>query len=140
MTPVDPEVELVYRVDEFRYTEGHKPTEFVKRFHVLLGASGAVAFGYIARPEDDTNILELERKIGHPMWPMGLDVGRHSRVRLHEWDTVLDCEWLPGGKCHYDGSSLRATEWLDTFQRAGEGWLKGALRAYYRETFEGVES
>lgn len=136
----EPEVELVYRVLDWPYVEGDKPTEFIKRVHALTGVRGAVSFVWVPRPVDDKNIRDLERRIGHEMWPMGFDVGYHRRERQSEWEFHHeDCDVIPSKTgCYYDGSSLRATEWLSEFRRRDfdEVWLRKMLRAEYALRFE----
>src|SRR3954469_667919 len=42
----------------------------------------------------------------------GFDVGYHAPTPQYEEQTECECEHLPGGKCYYDGSGLRAEEWV----------------------------
>jgi hypothetical protein len=133
------EVELVYKVLEWSFTEGHQPTDFVKRVHLLRGVKGAVSFIWIPRPTDETNIRETEARVGRPMWPLAVDVGYHRRERTSEWQSEMeDCEILGTGQvCYYDGSSLRAVEWLDEYlaHDQDEQWVRERLRGYYHDVF-----
>jgi len=131
------EAELVYKVLEFPFTEGHQPTDFVKTVHAVRGISGAVSFIYVPRPVDDTGIVALESRVG-AMWPMGVDVGYHRRVRTGEYQHEnLDCDVIGSGICYYDGSGLRATEWLEEWILTGYNpdWMRQKLADYYHDVF-----
>lgn len=43
---------------------------------------------------------------------MGCDVGYHALSPQYEGQTSMGCEVLPGGQCFYDGSGLRAMDWV----------------------------
>ena len=68
--------------------------------------------------------------------PYGGDVGYHSPKPMYEGqDKMARCDIFPGG-CYYDGSSLRADEWVPRFLAGGTDWLWPALEEEYREQFE----
>jgi hypothetical protein len=61
--------------------------------------------------------------------PDGWDVGYHSLVPMYEGQEKMSdsCEYLDGKPCYYDGSSLRADEWVkDIFLKEGSDgiWLE----------------
>lgn len=71
----------------------------------------------------------------------GYDVGYHSPKPMFEGQMPLthECEYVEGGKCYYDGSSLRAVGWTkELFSIRGESiephlWAK--LEEEYKERF-----
>lgn len=68
--------------------------------------------------------------------PQGWDVGFHSPVPMYEGQTHMDsCDVLEGN-CYYDGSSLRADEWVPNFLAGGTEWLWPKLEEEYRSLFE----
>lgn len=70
----------------------------------------------------------------------GTDVGYHSPVPMYEDQRSMECELIEGGKCYYDGSGLRADEWVkEIFSLRGKRpeeliWEK--LEQEYKERFE----
>lgn len=71
---------------------------------------------------------------------MGYDVGYHAHTPQYEGHEPMKTECdLTGGKCYYDGSSLRAQEWADQiFSSPGmdhEKRIWERLEAEYRERF-----
>ena len=44
--------------------------------------------------------------------PMPADLGYHSPVSMYEGEKPMDtkCEWIEGGVCYYDGSTLQAED------------------------------
>src|SRR5690606_33300190 len=80
---------------------------------------------------------------GKPSWSfkgMGCDVGYHSPVPMYDSQEPLmdDCPFT-GGKCYYDGSSLRAEEWYEQWLLHGtdEIWLM--LEHEWRNRFGDTE-
>lgn len=46
--------------------------------------------------------------------PMGVDVGYHAyKPHYEDQSTMGPCEFLDGANCYYDGSGLRADDWVD---------------------------
>lgn len=68
--------------------------------------------------------------------PEGWDVGYHSPSPRFEGQEPMDCDLMPGGQCYYDGSGLRADEWVSDFVAGGTDWLWPKLEQEYRELFE----
>ena len=70
--------------------------------------------------------------------PDGIDVGYHSYAPLHEWQdstTKESCPYLDGHPCYYDGSGLRAVDWVPDFLSGGTAWLWPQLEGYYNAVF-----
>jgi len=69
------------------------------------------------------------------------DVGYHSKKRpkwdTYKWVTQMDCDLLPGGKCYYDGSSLRGKEdkVVQIYMEKGDDGIFEYLEKYYVEIF-----
>jgi hypothetical protein len=109
---------------------------------VLKGPLGAVQYAvtfpvFLPHVRD-----ELERK--DPVYSLlreirGFDVGYHSPKPMYEGQSEMECEHLEGGKCFYDGSSLRSDEWTkEIFSTTGEPPEKvlwAMLEADYFERF-----
>ena len=93
----------------------------IERYY-LLGDKGAVAFA-------------MRTKNGRPI--DGLDWGYHAHSKVFDHDTQHACDILPGGRCHYDGSSLNADRVVDIFFHLGEEAMWTELLDYYRHIFEG---
>lgn len=66
------------------------------------------------------------------MYPMGADVGYHSRRPVYEDDEPFseDC-LITGGLCYYDGSGLRAHELVYVFKEVGEQAIWDELQSVY---------
>lgn len=78
----------------------------------------------------------------HVNRPMGADVGYHSRIPLYEGHSITqnDCKLL-NGPCYYDGSGLRAEEWLTVLIEQGGDAIWALMEQMYIERFsEVVES
>lgn len=74
-----------------------------------------------------------------PYWycifePTGADIGYHSPKPRYEGQQPMPCEIL-GGECYYDGSSLAADEFLETFLSQGEDAVWTMLEDRYNELF-----
>lgn len=73
--------------------------------------------------------------------PMGGDVGYHSPRHMYEGQGALcgpgECPYVPdGAECFYDGSSLRADEWVrDILLRGGSDAVWKALEDEYADRF-----
>lgn len=139
------ESELVYKRMDRTYTEGRYPTTFTQENHVLFGQKGIVEFTFIARPEAfDTDPNHPYRPGGESelgeMWPMGVNVGYHSKVPRFEGQAPSPrCDLMQ--PCYFDGSGLRAEAWLTAYAETGYdlGWVKQQLGNYYDELFYGED-
>lgn len=72
--------------------------------------------------------------------PKGWDVGYHSPKPMYDDQPSMECDLMPEGKCYYDGSGLRADEWIEDFIAGGTDWLWPKLEEEYRDLFESEES
>jgi hypothetical protein len=83
---------------------------------ILKGPKGAVQYA-VTLPVFLPHVQrELERKEGTAFMTReirGFDVGYHSPRPMYEDQKQMDCVHLEGGKCYYDGSSLRADSWTE---------------------------
>ena len=71
--------------------------------------------------------------------PTGWDVGYHSPKPMYEGqEPMTHCEIMD--PCYYDGSGLRADNWVPDFIAGGTEWLWPKLEAEYRRLFEKAES
>jgi len=71
------------------------------------------------------HLLNLEK-------PMGYDVGYHSLKPMYEnHEHMGACPFLDGKDCYYDGSSLRADEWLKILQEKGKEAIWELLEKEY---------
>src|SRR5258706_6564104 len=76
------------------------------------------------RPETHKVVLCDYYNVKDALAPQGWDVGYHSPVALYEDQGKMEeCEFFPGNGCYYDGSSLRAQEWVKKFIGGGTDWL-----------------
>jgi hypothetical protein len=73
------------------------------------------------------------------MFPMGADVGYHSKVQIYGSQDPMDgeCDIL-GGQCYYDGSGLRADELLQRFIFEGEPAVWRELQDFHDELMEQI--
>jgi len=92
---------------------------------LLRGDKGAAQFllGTDWTPGFDTTKLGLGAS--------GWDVGYHAVRPQYEGQSEMDCEYLPGGKCFYDGSGLAAAELMERFFAEGENAVWRELEARY---------
>lgn len=68
--------------------------------------------------------------------PHGWDVGYHSRKPMYEGQTSMGpCDYLDGGECYYDGSGLRADEWIPVLLKEGSEGIWRLLEAEYEDIF-----
>ena len=51
--------------------------------------------------------------------PMGADIGYHDTKPHYDGQDTMDCTYVEGGKCYYDGSSLSASEFMPEFLAGG---------------------
>lgn len=110
---------------------------------VLKGPAGAVQFmigtdWYVPSAREHLESFPAGRLDGQRK-PMGCDVGYHSPKPMYEDHPPIrtKCELVEGGECYYDGSGLRADEWIEDFVAGGTPWLWPKLREEYAYWFEG---
>lgn len=110
---------------------------------VLKGAKGAVQFmigtnWYVPTAREHLLRFAHTQSDCLKMAPEGWDVGYHSLVPMYQGQEPMgrDCELVEGGKCFYDGSGLRADEWVPLFVAGGTDWLWPKLEEEYRAFFE----
>ncbi len=101
----------------------------------LKGENGAVQFmigtdWYLPHVQSELKNKDFDIE------PRGWDVGYHSYKPFYEGQHCMGkCEMLEFSDCYYDGSSLRAEEWIDDFLKGGTEWLWPKLEEYYNEVF-----
>lgn len=130
------ESELIYRVIDLPpFIEGHVPLTFVHHLHYVRGMSGAVSFSWREMTKGTP-----PPQVAFIAEPIGIDVGYHRPVQTQEWQCRnQQCPALGGKECWTDGSSLRASLWMEQYLLRGkdEGWLREKLSDYYHEVFNG---
>jgi hypothetical protein len=69
--------------------------------------------------------------------PMGTDIGYHSPISKYEGQKVMSdhCPYLDGKPCYYDGSSLRAGEFIPEFLEGGDKAVWKMLEDEYGRRF-----
>jgi hypothetical protein len=79
-------------------------------------------------------------KFGQPE-PMGADIGYHSRTPQYKGQAKMrgGCQYLGGKPCYYDGSGLRADEFIPAFLSGGSDAVWKMLEDEYRRRFESGE-
>lgn len=86
-------------------------------FYILKGPKGATQFYFSVHVFLPHVQKDLETKSSMDRYRertiSGYDVGYHALTPQYEGQSQMDCELFPCGKCYYDGSSLRAEEWVD---------------------------
>ena len=82
---------------------------------VLKGPKGAITFGI----ETDWYLPRVRKELGvrnyfdDQLQPRGYDIGYHSLRPTYKGQLPFGkCKWLNDRTCYYDGSSLRADEWV----------------------------
>ena len=70
--------------------------------------------------------------------PTGFDVGYHSYKPMYSEQTAMgNCCYLDGKPCYYDGSSLRAEDWVDdVLIKKGAAGIWAKLEEEYAHLFE----
>lgn len=69
--------------------------------------------------------------------PMGADIGYHSPVQHHDFQSPMEnCPYLDGKTCYYDGSGLQADALLPIFLEKGEDAVWEMLEERYVSLFE----
>lgn len=115
---------------------------------VLKGPSGAVQFligtdWYLPSIQSEIDAKDRAFRLVNPslylLRPNGYDVGYHSpRPQYKGHEAISEkCPYIPGnGGCYYDGSGLRADEWVrDILLPHGSDGVWKALEAEYRAVF-----
>lgn len=68
--------------------------------------------------------------------PQPADLGYHSPVPMYEGQTKRDdCQYLPGGTCYYDGSSLAAESVFNILVEQGSEGVWKHLEEVYNDRF-----
>lgn len=108
---------------------------------ILKGPEGAVQF-MIGTNWFTPEVQREHRQSNHDsdirfdnIQPQGWDVGYHAKVPQYEDQSSMECDLL-GGQCYYDGSSLRADDWVLKFIEGGTDWLWPELEKEYTDRFE----
>jgi hypothetical protein len=115
---------------------------------VLKGPKGAVQFKigtdwyppHVQRSDTGRRLQELTGYSG--VRPAGYDVGYHSAEPMYEGQEPMgepgECAYVPEGcACYYDGSGLRADDWVKShLLRGGSEAVWAALEKEYRALFE----
>lgn len=83
-----------------------------------------------AAQEFDSSYIELLFS------PMAVDIGYHSKMQVYENQLLIskDCPYT-NGDCYYDGSGLRAEEFLPKFLEKGTNAVWEMLEEYYVNKF-----
>jgi hypothetical protein len=108
----------------------------------LRGPKGMIQFVLYSNWHLPHVEVEQRRKVGYHIHglckPLPADIGYHSPKPMYDGhaQTSGDCEFVEGGKCYYDGSSLNAEAYFDTLVRDGCEALWTKMEEYYRDRFE----
>lgn len=65
----------------------------------------------------------------------GWDIGYHSPTPEFEGQSSMDCKFIEGGKCYYDGSGLRARENQEILIRKGSEGVWKFLKEEWEARF-----
>jgi hypothetical protein len=116
----------------------------VSIYFFVKGNKGAVQFAvytdwHLPNVQDE----QTNRGTIYPygLKPMGADVGYHSAVPQYEGQEPFsgpgECKMVPEGEsCYYDGSGLRAEEWVrDILLPKGSEGVWAALKEKYTRMF-----
>jgi hypothetical protein len=112
---------------------------------LLRGADGVVQFllytGWmLPHVEKELDARRGDHLICHPQ---PVDLGYHSPKPVRDWQdekaTFESCEYLDGGPCWYDGSSLSAQRVYDRLVAEGHEGVWAELEDYYRAIFSSEE-
>lgn len=73
--------------------------------------------------------------------PMPADIGYHSPKPMYEGQEPMSgkCEYVEGGKCYYDGSSLRAEQVFNILCEKGSDGVWEYMEQEYKERFINVD-
>jgi len=99
---------------------------------VLKGPKGAIQFLLYT----GWHLPGVAEELG-PRQPMPADLGYHSPHPMYESQSVVrdECEYVGGGPCYYDGSTLNAKEPFDILVTEGEEALWAFLEGDYARRF-----
>lgn len=95
---------------------------------VLKGPIGATQFVLYT----GWHLPHVAAEIGNSK-PMGADKGYHWPTPQYEGQDQMDCAYVAGGKCYYDGSSLNAENTFETLLNKGSDGVWAELEEMYRE-------
>lgn len=112
---------------------------------VLKGKKGATQFVVYTNwflPHNQKELYEKGKISSHLQFgnpePMGVDIGYHSPKPMYENQSSRpDCPYLNGKPCYYDGSGLRADEFIPTFLAGGSDAVWKMLEKEYQDIFGG---
>jgi hypothetical protein len=103
----------------------------------LIGDKGAVQYKLgtnwylpqVQREQKPRSLMSIE--------PRGWDIGYHSPDPMYEGQEQLteSCPLLGDKPCYYDGSSLRADEFVPMFLAGGSDAVWEMLEEYYYDIF-----
>lgn len=110
----------------------------------LKGEKGVIQFLLMTHwllPETQKELDEKEERgeLKHSHFnsrPLPADLGYHSPTPRYEGQQAMDCTLIPGGKCYYDGSGLRAYDVYKAMLEKGDEGVWEMLESEYRCTFE----
>lgn len=107
----------------------------------LKGPKGSVQFlvytsMHLSHVHDELRCM-ANRRGYDPFKPMGADIGYHAYAPQYEGQTAMeDCDIL-GCDCYYDGSGLRADEFMPEFLSGGSDAVWSMLEEEYKIRFGG---
>lgn len=139
-----------WRTPNMLLDDGTQSTDYgvgsVQLRMVLKGPKGAVQFvvgtdWYPPHVQEEFATTYDKRSYFSPLLdrkPRGMDVGYHSPRPMYEGHLVLtdECKYLDGRPCYYDGSTLRAEEWVEILLKEGSEGIWVALEKEYQRVFE----
>ena len=72
--------------------------------------------------------------------PQPTDIGYHSPKPMYTDQSLMaeDCEYVEGGRCYYDGSSLQAEKVFQVLVEQGDEACWQVLEDRYRSTFKDI--
>jgi hypothetical protein len=106
-------------------------TRMMYLIFLLKGSKGAVQFVLITGWCLTDGEVEIK-----PIGFMGADIGYHSYVPQYEDQPESECQYLDGGKCYYDGSSLQADMFMPKFLEGGHEVVWKMLEERYHVQFD----
>lgn len=115
----------------------------VEVLFLLLGPKGATQFllytnWMLPAGNCPIGLDHTRRGSDHRLFcdPMPADLGYHSPSPRYEDQSSYECDVLPAGRCHYDGSSLNAVRVYQRLLREGSDGVWAELESFYRSLFE----
>lgn len=106
-------------------------TDSMRMRFVLKGPKGATQF-VIAT---GMFFAHTRKKVSTHNYPLGMDIGYHSLEPFYPDQLSYSCDILDCGKCYYDGSTINAMEFMDTFLEKGESAVWPMLEDRYQQIF-----